>query len=92
VSEHREKPAFADRLSALFDAARRHHRETVPLYEMACIHGDCECEDECTTRPYEVCAECYRIAEEINDEYCPDAVMAGECAVLVAVETLEPDR
>ena len=65
-----------------------HKRRTEQVITGYCAAGECEHWDECPTVPFDVCVECYRVAEEADPdfwEYSLDAV-AYPCPTIKAID------
>lgn len=51
------------------DAVRAlHHEEGIFTLRRTCADGECEHEDECPTDTVMVCAECFGLRSDIDDE------------------------
>ena len=65
-----------------------HKRRTEQVITGDCAAGGCEHWDECPTVQFDVCAECYRVAEESDPccgVYSHDAV-AYPCPTIKAID------
>lgn len=74
--EHADKwVTEADRLVARLEAVRELHKPTIEgAITGDCATDECDHEDECPLEPIEVCAECHRLAEEVDAYYGEETI------------------
>ena len=70
---------------------RLHHEISIDALAYACIEGDCKHYDagvECPIQPVAVCAECYAIAESMDDEQAlrAEEYVAWPCSTIRRIQ------